>query len=105
MNISPALHTRPIVEAQGFSRYSDGQFVAAPALSMNGPGAAAKVIDVDTRPDAQFEHSELELLLAHKAHGCLSLWCVTPERAHPHPLRAKPPTAAISATLSGSRDR
>jgi len=83
VNISPALHTRPIVEAQGFSRYGDGQFVAAPALSMNGPGAAAKVIDVDTRPDAQFEHSELELLLAHKAHGCLSLWCVTPERAHP----------------------
>jgi hypothetical protein len=26
LNISPALHTRPIVEAQGFSRYGDGQF-------------------------------------------------------------------------------
>jgi hypothetical protein len=26
VNISPALHTRPIVEAQGFSRYGNGQF-------------------------------------------------------------------------------
>jgi hypothetical protein len=83
VNISPALHTRPIVEAQGFSRYGNGQFIAAPALSMNGPGGAAKVIDVATRPDVQFEQSELELLEVHKAHGCLSLWCVTPERAHP----------------------
>jgi hypothetical protein len=83
VNISPALHTQPIVEAQGFSRYSSGLFVAAPALSMNDPGGAAKVIDVDMRPDAHFERWELDLLSAHKQHGCLSLWCVTPERAHP----------------------
>jgi hypothetical protein len=83
VNISPALHTRPIVEAQGFSRYSNGQFVAAPALSMNRTGGAAKVIDVDTRPDVHFERSELDLLLVHKQHGCLSLWCVTPQHAHP----------------------
>jgi hypothetical protein len=83
VNVSPALHTRPIVEAQGFSRYSSGQFVAAPALSMNGPGGAAKVIEVDTRPDVHFERSELDLLVAHKAHGCLSLWGVTPEHAYP----------------------
>jgi hypothetical protein len=83
VNVSPALHTRSIVEAQGFSRYSDGQFVAAPALSMNRPAGAANVIDVDTPPDAPFDRSELELLQAHKAHGCLSLWCVTSDGAHP----------------------
>ena len=83
VNISPALHTRPIVEAQGFSRYSSGQFVAAAALSMNSPDGGAKVIDADMRPDAHFEPSELDLLLAHKEHGCMSLWCVTSERAHP----------------------
>jgi hypothetical protein len=83
VNISPALHTRPIVEAQGFLRYSSGQFVAAAALSMNGPAGGAKVIGADMRPDAHFEPSELDLLLAHKEHGCMSLWCVTSERAHP----------------------
>jgi hypothetical protein len=83
VNISPALHTRPIVEAQGFSRYSSGQFVAAAALSMNSPDGGAKVIDAGMRPDAHFEPSELDLLLAHKEHGCMSLWCVASERAHP----------------------
>ena len=83
VNISPALHTRPIVEAQGFLRYSSGQFVAAAALSMNGPDGGAKVIGADMRPDAHFDPSELDLLLAHKEHGCMSLWCVTSERAHP----------------------
>jgi hypothetical protein len=81
VNISPALHTRPIVEAQGFSRYSNGQFVAVPVLSMQGGGA--EVIDVDTRPDAHFDRWELDLLLAHKEHGCTSLWCVTSGQAHP----------------------
>jgi hypothetical protein len=92
VNTSPALHTRPIVEALGFSRYSNGQFVAAPALSMNDPGGAVKVIDVDTRPDVPFERCELDLLSLHKEHGCLSLWCATSEQAHPFvfmPRRAK----------------
>jgi hypothetical protein len=83
VNVSPAMHTRPIVEAQGFSRYSNGQFVAVPALSMNGLSGAVKVIGVETRPDVHFESSELDLLLAHREHGCTSLWAVTSERAYP----------------------
>jgi hypothetical protein len=92
VNVSPALHTRPIVEAQGFSRYSSGQFVAAPALSMSGPSGAVKVIGVDQRPAAHFEPGELELLRAHQELGCLSLWGVTSQAAHPFvfmPRRAK----------------
>jgi hypothetical protein len=92
VNISPALHTRPIVEALGFSRYSNGQFVAAPALSMKDPGGPVTVTDVDTRPQVPFERSELDLLSAHKQHGCLSLWCATSDRAYPFvfmPRRAK----------------
>jgi hypothetical protein len=81
VNISPAVHTRPIVEAQGFSRYSSGQFVALPALSRSG--GEAKVVGIETRPEAHFEPSELELLSVHQQYGCLSFWCVTRERAHP----------------------
>lgn len=83
VNVSPATHTRPIIEAQGFSRYSTGQFVAIPALSRAAGEASATVLDVDQRPQAAFEQPELDLLHAHKTHGCLSAWCVTTERAHP----------------------
>jgi hypothetical protein len=92
VNISPALHTRPIVEAQGFSRYSSGQFVAAPALSMNGPADAVQVIGVDQPPAAPLDPCELDLLRAHQELGCSSLWAVTPQAAHPFvfmPRRAK----------------
>ncbi len=33
INISPAPPTWPVVEAQGFKRFSEGQFFAVPALS------------------------------------------------------------------------
>jgi hypothetical protein len=92
VNISPALHTRPIVEAQGFSRYSSGQFVAAPALSMNGPADAVRVVGVDQPAAAPLDPCELDLLRAHQELGCLSLWAVTPRAAHPFvfmPRRAK----------------
>jgi hypothetical protein len=92
VNISPALHTRPIVEAQGFSRYSRGQFVAAPALSMNGPAGTVQVIGVDQPAAAPLDPCELDLLRAHQELGCLSLWAVTPQAAHPFvfmPRRAK----------------
>jgi hypothetical protein len=83
VNISPAMHTRPIVEAQGFARYTDGQFVAVPALSGTSSDGTAKVIGIDTAPDAPFESSEHDLLSVHRDYGCLGLWCVTAERAHP----------------------
>lgn len=83
VNISPAMHTRPIVEAQGFARYTTGQFVAAPALSGALRGDTARVVGIDTSPDAPFGSSERELLSTHRDYGCLGLWCVTAERAYP----------------------
>jgi hypothetical protein len=43
LNISPAMHTRKVIEAFGFRRYSNGQIVAAPLLSPREP-------DVSVRP-------------------------------------------------------
>jgi hypothetical protein len=83
MNISPAKHTRRIIEVQGFARYSTGQFVAVPALSKMHSDGKAKVIGVGTRPGVYFESAELDLLTAHETHGCLSLWCTTSARAYP----------------------
>jgi hypothetical protein len=83
VNVSPAMHTWPLVEAQGFSRYSDGQFVSVPALNMTGADSDVQVTGVDAPTDVQFDSFELDLLTMHKAHGCLSLWCKTSTGAHP----------------------
>jgi hypothetical protein len=82
VNISPAPHTRPTVEAQGFAPYSTGEFLAMPALSPAGDGLAV-VMDLNRRPPVPFALSELALLKAHARHGCTSLWCVTAGRAIP----------------------
>jgi len=82
VNVSPAMHTWPLVEAQGFSRYSDGQFVSVPALNMTGADSDVQVTGVDAPADV-FDSFELDLLTMHKAYGCLSLWCKTSTGAHP----------------------
>jgi hypothetical protein len=83
VNISPAMHTWPLVEAQGFSRYTNGQFVSIPALNTTCADSDARVIGVDAILDVPFDSFELDLLTAHKTHGCLSLWCKTAAGAHP----------------------
>ena len=89
LNISAAPHTWPIIEAQGFSRYSDGVYVAMPAL--NGPlgGPGATILDARTRPTVAFNPMEQDILLQHADLGCISLWCATSERAYPFIFRPR----------------
>ena len=82
INISPAKHTLSILEAQGFTRFSDGQFVSS-VFPRGRHGARARVVRSDVNPNAHFEPFEQDLLLAHAQYGCLSLWCTTTERAYP----------------------
>jgi hypothetical protein len=81
-NISPAKHTRPIVEAQGFLRYSSGQFVVPvyPSIRRRMP---VQIVGSHIYPDAHFEPYERDLLLAHRKYGCISVWCKIHERAYP----------------------
>ena len=67
LNVSPAPHTRPILEAQGYRRYSAGQFAALPAVSWprggrvrayqvgeaGFPPSAAAVLDAHARMGLQ----------------------------------------------------
>jgi hypothetical protein len=89
LNISPALHTRPIIEAQGFSRYSDGVFIAMPTLSGLFARGRVTILDAQQRPTADFEPSDRDVLLEHAALGCTSLWCATAERAYPFVFRPR----------------
>jgi hypothetical protein len=83
INISARPDTVAIVKAQGFAKYSSGQFVSFPLLHFCSREPGAKVIMGDQIPSADFEPFERDLLLAHAAYGCLSVWCVDSERAYP----------------------
>jgi len=86
INISARQATLPIIKAQGFSKYSSGQFVAIPLLNScfsSSIGRQVKVVDSSEEAKARFEPHELDVLREHAGYGCISLWCRTPERAFP----------------------
>jgi hypothetical protein len=89
LNISPAQHTWPIIEAQGFARYCDGVFVAAPMLNGLFGNGDVKVFEAQRTPAIAFNPLDQELLLRHAEHGCISLWCETPVRAYPFVFRTR----------------
>jgi hypothetical protein len=88
-NVSPAPHTQPIIEAQGFSRYSEGVFVAVPALNGLFGGPKVQLFETDRQPDVDFDPFDQEVLLQHVALGCNALWCATAEHAYPFVFRPR----------------
>ena len=74
LNVSPARSTWPILEAQGYRRYVEGQFASLPALSLAGVGATVRAYRSD-RDDARLPPEEAALLQDHAACGCLVLMC------------------------------
>jgi hypothetical protein len=89
LNVSSAPHTRPIIEAQGFSRYADGIFIAVPMLNGLFRRARVEVFGAAVKPSVAFDPRDHELLLQHAAHGCISLWCATSGRAYPFVFRTR----------------
>ena len=89
LNVTPADHTHKMIETLGFIRYSAGNFVAIPLFSRAPKDVPLRVIDAQTQPDAPFDSHEHELLVQHQNFGCKSLWCVTPEGAHPFVFRIR----------------
>ncbi len=88
LNISAVSHTWPILEAQGYRRYSNGVFVALPALQRTA-AADVRLLTAGQVPDAPHEPFERDLLAAHAEYGCISFWCATRERAHPFVFRPR----------------
>ena len=86
-NVSAAPHTWPIIEAQGFSRYSDGIFVTFPAFNFGGD--KVDFIGANAPATVAVDPSEREILSQHAKHGCISLWCVAAGRAYPFVFRPR----------------
>jgi hypothetical protein len=91
-NLTPAIATWPILEAQGFEPYCRGLYLSLPALSRSERGMAVKVVKPDTVSIAGLADEELALLKRHAGYGCLSLACGTAEGMLPFvffPLRKR----------------
>jgi hypothetical protein len=88
LNTSPAPHTRPIAEAQGYVRYSSGVFVAIPLLS-RAPVTPARIIAAGLQPRAPHDPRERAVTEEHASFGCMSVWCETAERAYPFIFRPR----------------
>lgn len=89
INVSPAPHTLPLLQVQGFSCYSMGQFFALTAPFVSPQDRRAKVVLLDDCISAPRGTDEHELLQAHARYGCISLWCMAEGRAHPFVFRRR----------------
>jgi hypothetical protein len=87
LNVSAVPHTWPILEAQNYQRYANGVFVAAPALQRSHD--EVRLLAADLEPEAPHEPFERDLLREHAGYGCISVWAVTRERAHPFVFRPR----------------
>jgi hypothetical protein len=87
-NISSMPHTRPIIEAQGFLRYSNGLFIALPLFQLFAD-ETARVVPADSDLDRNSEWPEHDLLKDHARYGCVSLWCRTAGHSHPFVFRPR----------------
>ncbi len=87
LNISAVTHTWPILEAQGYRRFSNGVFVALPAVQRSR--VDVRLLAAEQVPAAPHEPFERDLLIEHARYGCISFWAVTGERAHPFVFRPR----------------
>jgi hypothetical protein len=85
---TPSEHARPILEAQGYTRYCEGRFTTVPALSRGCDRARVAIFSTERREKSLIPVPEEELLLRHAEYGCISLTCdstsgVSPFVFHP----------------------
>jgi hypothetical protein len=83
LNISPAIWTWPVIEAQGFRSYCKGLFFSVPALSRVAPGTTIEIVPSDATAIDGLAYGDVELMTRHAAYGCLSLVCRTGKDAFP----------------------
>ncbi len=83
LNVLLVPRSLPFIKLQGFSKFTDGQFAAIPLLSRSLGEGHVQFVPVDAASNTNVDAFEQELLVDHSNYGCISLWCITQESAHP----------------------
>jgi hypothetical protein len=87
VNLTPVVHTRPILLAQGYICYARGVFIAALPLQLLARAPGTRLVPAHAAPSAPFDAFERQLMPDHVGYGCVGFWCETEERAYPFVFR------------------
>jgi hypothetical protein len=89
LNVSPAEHTFPLIEAWGFVRFAHGTSLLFPAITRRTERTrilhAARLSEAEV-PIPSDDHT---LLVDHSRAGCVALWCETRDRGYPFVFRRR----------------
>lgn len=88
-NISPAPHTWPILDAQGYRRYAKGLLMSAPMLSARPSGDVEILAATAEEPGFDADPFERDVLRDHARFGCISVWCRHDGRVYPFVFRRR----------------
>jgi hypothetical protein len=83
LNLYPATHVRPIIEAFGFRRYSDGQVLGLLALAQNHRTTRPRIVGLDKVGKSDLKEGELHLLETQADYGCMAFCCTTDGQMRP----------------------
>ena len=83
LNTSARPATIPIIKAQGFTKYSRGQFITIPILQSPSKDVRVEVVAANKVPNGRYEPFEQDLLLTHEKYGNISFWCTACGSAYP----------------------
>lgn len=88
LNVSPAAHTLPILEAQGYRKFSSGRVVSIPALSRRRD-RECRIEKFNPASPARNDLTDFEirLLESHLQYGCIALTCTVGGRSFPFVFR------------------
>jgi hypothetical protein len=87
MNVSPAPHTWPILEKQGYKPYCSGLFFAFAPLMRGVPGTRIERVSAESNPRDIEAMAEYEMLREHASFGCIVLVCRAGGQLHPFIFR------------------
>jgi hypothetical protein len=83
LNLSPAPHTWPILDAHGFKQWCSGLFAAVPALTIGGFGVRVTRFSDAVQPGQGLSQHDIQLLRDHESYGCISVICDDGNTRHP----------------------
>jgi hypothetical protein len=91
-NVTPAVPTWPILEAQGFATYCRGLHFSVPAFARSERGSKVEAVTPDTPDVVGLPEADFDMLKRHADYGDLSLVCHTAQGPLPFiflPLRKR----------------